>query len=231
LEYLSNIELYYCNQLLDNAPTFNLVDDEYQHCVKVMRNKVNDKLFATDGLGNIFEGIVTEIQKESITATIDKKYIYKNKLHNITFCVPNLKNPERLKFALEKCTELGITNFILFNSEHTISKGLKLERLNRIVLAAMKQSLRSYLPKISVIKSLSEIKNLYGKKIYFDQTSTKNFKDYKFDENLNYLFVFGPEGGLSPKEIELINSTVTLNLIENRLRSETAIVKAASIIS
>ncbi len=231
MEYLSNIELYYCASVLDDAQTFLLVDDEYQHCIKVMRNNIGDRLFATDGCGNIFKGTVTEIQKETVIAKIERKYCYENKLQNFTFYIPNLKNPDRLKFALEKCTELGITNFVLFNSDNTVSKGFKLDRLNKFVLAAMKQSLRSFLPKISVIKSIGEIKNHKGEKILFDQSSTEKIKDYKFDPKVNYLMIFGPEGGLSQKEIEIINPIIKFNLIENRLRSETAIIKAASIIS
>ncbi len=231
MEYLSNIELYYCASVLDDAQTFLLVDDEYQHCIKVMRNNIGNRLFATDGYGNIFKGTVAEIQKETVIAKIERKYCYENKLQNFTFYIPNLKNPDRLKFALEKCTELGITNFVLFNSDNTVSKGFKLDRLNKFVLAAMKQSLRSFLPKISVIKSIGEIKNHKGEKILFDQSSTEKIKDYKFDPKVNYLMIFGPEGGLSQKEIEIINPTIKFNLIENRLRSETAIIKAASIIS
>lgn len=231
MEYLSNIELYYCASVSDDAQIFLLVDDEYHHCIKVMRNSVGDKLFATDGCGNIFNGIIKEIQKGSVTAKIEKKHCYENKLQNFTFYIPNLRNPDRLKFAIEKCTELGITNFVLFNSDNTVSKGFKLDRLNKFVLAAMKQSLRSFLPKISVIKSIAEIRNHNGEKFLFDQSSTEKIKDYKFDPNMNYLMIFGPEGGLSQKEIEIINPTLKFNLIENRLRSETAIVKAASIIS
>lgn len=231
MEYLSNIELYFCTTVLEDVQFFQLVDDEYQHCVKVMRNKIGDKLFATDGVGNIYSGLITEIQKGNITAKIVKKFTYKNYLQNYTFCIPNLKNPERLKFAIEKCTELGITNFVLFNSENTVSKGFKLERLNKIVLSAMKQSLRSFLPMISVLNSIKEINNFEGEKVLFDQSTDKKFINHRFDSNNNYMFIFGPEGGLSRKEIQIIKPTLTFNLIENRLRSETAIVKAASIIS
>lgn len=210
---------------------FILVDDEYQHCVKVMRNKIDDHLYATDGCGNIFEGIITENENRRIVAKIIKQYSYENKLQNFIFCIPNLKNPERFKFAIEKCTELGITNFILFNSVNAVSKGFKLDRLNKIALAAMKQSLRSFLPKVSVMDSIAEIKNLNGERVLFDQSAIEKINDYNFDRNKIYIFIFGPEGGLSQKEIETINPTLKLNLIENRLRSETAVVKAASIIS
>jgi RsmE family RNA methyltransferase len=81
------------------------------------------------------------------------------------------------------------------------------------------------------MNSMEEIKNLNGEKVLFDQLSVEKINDYKFDTNKTYIFIFGPEGGLSQKEIEVINPTLKFNLIENRLRSETAIVKAASIIS
>ncbi len=139
--------------------------------MKVMRNKIDDKIFATDGYGNIFEGVVKEIKKDRLIAKVKRNHIYKNELQNFTFCIPNLKNPERLKFALEKCTELGITRFILFNSERTVSKGFNTERLNKIVISAMKQSLRTFLPKIEIANSIKELKNLTGEKIIFDQLS------------------------------------------------------------
>ena len=167
--YLSNIELYYCQSVSDDGQIFSLDEEEFRHAIKVMRNKINDKIFATDGYGNIFEGMIAEINKGSLSAQTIKTHSYKNELQSFTFCIPNLKNPERLKFALEKCTELGITRFILFNSERTISKGLNTDRLNKIVISAMKQSLRTFLPKIEIVKSINELKNLAAEKILFDQ--------------------------------------------------------------
>lgn len=196
-----------------------------------MRNKINDKIFATDGYGIIFEGVITEIKKDRLIAKVLKDHTYKNELQNFTFCIPNLKNPERLKFALEKCTELGITRFILFNSERTVSKGLNIDRLNKIVISAMKQSLHSFLPEIEIIDSIKELKNKPGEVIFFDQQSSNKFAEQNFDHSKNYLMVFGPEGGLTNKEIQEINPTITFRIIGNRLRSETAIIKVASIIS
>ena len=229
--YLSNIELYYCTSVSDEGKIFSLAEEEFRHSIKVMRNNVNDKIFATDGCGNIFEGVITEIKKGSLIAKIIKNHIYKNELQNFTFCIPNLKNPERLKFALEKCTELGITRFILFNSERTVSKGFNTERLNKIVISAMKQSLRTFLPKIKIVNSIIELRDLTGEKILFDQLSSNKFAGQNFNISKNYFMIFGPEGGLTNKEIQEINPTMTFRLIGNRLRSETAIIKVASIIS
>ena len=229
-KYLSNIELYFCSSDYDDKKYFVLFDDEYHHAIKVMRNKVGDKLLATDGNGKIFEGIIEEIDSRSLKVLILKTYNYKNIFNHITFCIPNLKNPERLKFAFEKCTELGITNFILFKSEHSISKNLNTEKLKKIVLAAMKQSLRAFLPKIESINSLSELAKNEDEIILFDQNAEANFSNFKSDENKKYFFVFGSEGGFSEKELLILKSAKQLKLTDNRLRTETAILKAASMI-
>lgn len=230
MEYLSNIELYFCSSLTKDEKSFQIVDEEYHHAIKVMRNKVGDKLFATDGKGKIYEGFISAIEKRRLCVDVSKFYTYKNKLNHFTFCIPNLKNPDRLKFALEKCTELGITNFILFNSERSVSKGFNAERINKILLSAMKQSLQSYLPKVEFFNSVMQFSDLKVEKVLFDQNSINKFADQKFENEKRYYLIFGPEGGFSENEINDIKPAITLKLAENRLRSETAIIKAASLL-
>ncbi len=231
MEYLSNIELYYCSSLNENEQIFQLADEEYHHATKVMRNKVGDSLYATDGNGKIYEGIITSIEKKSISVRILKFNILQNRLKHFTFCIPNLRNPDRFKFALEKCTELGITNFILFNSERSVSKGFNIDRIHKILLSAMKQSLKSYLPRVNIFESVKNFKDLSVEKVLFEQNSESKLADKKFDTSKEFYFLFGPEGGFSEKEILDIQPTLILNLADNRLRSETAIIKVASILS
>lgn len=231
MEYLSNIELYYTELASINDNKFLLREAEFNHATKVMRNKLGDKIFASDGNGKIYEGIISTIDNKFLQAEIFKTHIYDNYLSNVTFCIPNLKNPDRLKFALEKCTELGITNFIIYNSSRTIKKSISLNRLEKIVLSAMKQSLLSYLPKIEIVNSTVEFSNIKSAKIIFDQTTNKNLVDFDFENQKKYFLIFGPEGSLTDAEVNLIDPTKKLNLAKNRLRSETAVVKAASLIS
>ena len=231
MEYLSNIELYICTHFSDGEKSFSLVDEEYHHAVKVMRNSQGQQIFATDGSGKIFEGTIKEIQKDILRASIINVHQFKNNLENFAFCIPNLKNPERLKFALEKLVELGFTNLLLFTSERTISKNINLKRLEKIALSAMKQSLHSYFPKVSVVRDFREIKNYGYEIVLLDQSSKQLLKKDKLDNFNKYLFVFGPEGSFSEKELEIINPDLTFNLGSYRLRSETAIIKCASIIS
>jgi len=231
LEYLSNIELYFCSSISKDELTFQLADEEFHHATKVMRNKAGDKIYATDGNGKIYVGSIITIEKKNLLADIIKSFSYKNRLNQFTFCMPNLRNPDRFKFALEKCTELGITNFVLFNSERSVSKGFNIDRINKILLSAMKQSLQSFLPRVEIFDSVLKFNKLKVEKILFEQTSDSKFMDQEFDLTKQYYFIFGPEGGFSQKEILDIQPTIVLNLADNRLRSETAIIKAASIIS
>ncbi len=228
-KYLSNIELYYSAQITNN----NLIiveDDDFKHIVKVMRHALGDEIYITDGLGKIYRSKILEIKKNSLTAAIEETINHDNKFLNIIFCIPKLKSNDRFEFALEKCVELGITNFIIFDSERTIAKGNKIERWNKILISAMKQSLRSYLPNISLRNSVEEIKNLQGEKIIFEQNSAETFLRFKNDLSKKYYFVFGPEGGLSENELNLFEENEKYNLSSNRLRSETAVIKCASIV-
>ncbi len=196
MNYLSGVELYYCPSEKIKGNDIGISDEDYKHIVKVMRHSVGDEIYITNGIGKIFLTEIKEIGKNSLTATVKKVFDYENKMNNIFFCIPKLRYSDRFEFALEKCTELGITNFIIFDSERSIHKSDKKERWEKIVLSAMKQSLRSYLPDITVINSLKDIYKLEGNKIIPEQNSEKKISGLKINPGEKYYFIFGPEGGI-----------------------------------
>lgn len=228
MAYLSNIELYYSPQESFNGNSVTVSGEEFQHLSRVMRHKIDDEIFITNGYGKIFTCKITSIGKYYLNAEILSFESYQNNLENIFFCIPKLKSPERFEFALEKCVELGITNFIIFESMRTVAKSNKVERWEKILLAAMKQSLRSYLPKIISVTGFKNILELDGTKILFEQNAQKKLSELKLSNEKNHYFIFGPEGGLDKKEIELAGEGNLFQLTDNRLRSETAIVFAAA---
>lgn len=227
-EYLSNIDLYYSPVLKSDGDIIELTGEEFHHAVNVMRKKEDAEIYITNGNGSIFNCVVNHIYKERLTAKIKEEEKYPNQLANISFCLPVLKNPDRFKFSLEKCTELGITNFIIFNSSRSVAKNKNIGKWNKIVLSAMKQSLRAFLPVITTIDNLNELNNYDGEKLIFDQSAVEKFK-LSVLKNKQYYFIFGPEGGFSTEELSLFNKV--FKLADNRLRTETAIIKCASIIS
>ncbi|MFA7421952.1 MAG: RsmE family RNA methyltransferase [Melioribacteraceae bacterium] len=231
--FLSEVELYFSENV--NGNTVEVSGEEFHHIKDVMRHKVGDELFVTDGKGSIYKTAIDQIDKKFLSAKITSTTEYINKFSNITFCIPRLKSADRFDFALEKCVELGLTNFIVFDSQRTVAKGEKIDRWQKIVLAAMKQSLRAWLPSVKYCKSVKEINELDGKKIIFDQNSTDTLQNYLVSNHqspiTNHYFFFGPEGGFSYEELRVMNEEPKIRLTENRLRSETAIVTAASIIA
>ena len=194
-----------------------------------MRNSIGDVIYITDGEGNIYKSEVERIEKNSLRGKVLETISHKNELKNIIFCIPKLKNPDRLKYALEKCVELGITNFILFESKRTIGRVKNIERFNRILLSAMKQSLHAFLPVIETT-TLKSIINNPGKNILFDQGSENQFTFNNNFSNKHY-FLFGPEGGFESGEIEMIDSSNRFVLSNHRLRNETAVVMCASLLT
>jgi 16S rRNA (uracil1498-N3)-methyltransferase len=194
-----------------------------------MRSKIGDIIYITNGTGSIFKTEISFIENDKLSVKIIETIKTENKFENNFFCIPKLKNPDRFKFAIEKCVELGVTNFIIFESKRTVARGTNIKRWEKIALAAMKQSLRAFLPKIILVKNLSDIAESNGKKIIFEQNAERKFQ-FEFEMDKKYYFIFGPEGGLTEDELKLFDTDLIYSLSDHRLRSETAIVKAASLI-
>jgi 16S rRNA (uracil1498-N3)-methyltransferase len=225
---LSNIELYYSQTPVHPNNNLRIIGEEAHHISKVMRHIAGDEVFATNGCGNIFKGQIVQQNDNEVIVEIIEKFSFENKFRNYVFCIPNLKNNSRLEFALEKSVELGITKFVLFNSERTIAKSFKIERFQKILISAMKQSLQSFLPEIISMSTIRDISKLDTKFVIFEQTADRYFDALSIDNNKEYYFIFGPEGGLSQTELNLFNKNDLYKLAENRLRTETAIIKLAS---
>lgn len=230
MEFLSNIELFYASRDYIWRDTIILRDEELKHAVKVMRYKPDDKIFITNGEGNIYECSVLTINKDSLDARINNLISYQNKFQNVIFCLPKLKNPERIRFSIEKCVELGVTNFILFDADRSISKSNNIERWNKIALSAMKQSIRSFLPQISLAGNLDWVVNSDSEKIIFEQSAKQAIDSIQL-KKANTHFIFGPEGGLSQRELNLFEQKNLFRLTKNRLRSETAAIFTAGFLN
>lgn len=230
-QYLSGVQMYYATAVNTKKNEIVVEGDESKHILSVMRHSVGDQIFLTNGLGSIFSSRISEASNKEITATIQKEYKYTNKNKNIYFCLPHLKNPDRFEFALEKCIEFGITEFIVYKAKNSLAKSFKKERWEKIALAAMKQSLRAFLPKIDFIDDLGEIKFESGTMILLDQSAKNSFSADRILPDEKYFVVLGPEGGFHKDEISLFNREHFFSLTENRLRSETAIILAAGLIS
>jgi len=241
-KFLSDTELYFLSSFKDipDPPKVGISvvisGDEFHHMVNVMRHKTGDEILLTDGHGLLFQTRISSIGKNSMNLELNSINEYKNPFSDLYFCIPRLRSADRFEYALEKCVELGITNFIVFDSVRTVAKGEKLSRWEKIVQSAMKQSLRTWLPTIIYKKSIAEICKSQCRRVLLDQNSDHHFTEWiKTNMGVNesvpaYLF-FGPEGGFTSDEESIIGASLKVRLTGNRLRAETAVVLAASLLS
>jgi 16S rRNA (uracil1498-N3)-methyltransferase len=227
---LSNIELYYSSSFDIKSKIIKIEGEESNHILNVMRHQIDDEIYVTNGKGKIFKCRISHVSKKIVEAKILDEFNFEERFPNITFCIPLLRNNDRLEFAVEKCTELGITNFIIYHAKRSVPKKLNLVRVEKILKAAMKQALLSWLPKIRYASSLDELSPLDGEKIVFEQSSEDYFSRDKIQREMQYIFIFGPEGDFTVDELGILNSSIKYKLAENRLRTETAIIKAASLL-
>ena len=227
---LSDIELYYSKLVDLKSGLITIESEESNHILNVMRHGTNDEIYITNGEGKIFKSQIVATSKKNVISKIQKEYSYEEKFPNIKFCIPSLRSAERFEFAFEKCTELGVTNFIIYQAKRSVPKKVNLVRVEKILVAAMKQSLLSWLPKVKYINSLKELNLTKGEKIIFEQDSEVYFSRELLKPDMNYLLIFGPEGDFAPDELNSLTSSVKYNLAENRLRTETAIIKAAALL-
>jgi len=198
-----------------------------------MRTKLGENIFVLDGRGNCYEVTLTKYGKDFVEGNIiSKQKNFHESKRDLTLAVGLLKNPSKFDFVVEKTTELGVKNIIPMISEHSIAKSIKIERMQKLALAAMKQCGRGFLPIISEVKTFEEIiatKENYDKKFVAYEHESK----HKKSETENWqsaIVVVGNEGGFSEKEILQAkeNYFMTISLGERRLRTETAAIVVCS---
>lgn len=227
------MNLFYIDPKEIRPPQITIKGQEAKHISKVMRYEVSDRIMLTDGLGTMYDCEIMGIDKDGIHLEIRDKDTEERKKPFLTICIGNIKKRDRLEFSVEKMTELGVDRIVVFNGEYSQKEKVRLDRLEAAALAAMKQSLRLYLPRIVVEKSLqSALALLHDQEqlLMADESSDqKNRSGHAYSDFDSIFIVIGPEGGFSENERGLLTnlSAGIVSLGAKRLRTETAAVVAA----
>jgi 16S rRNA (uracil1498-N3)-methyltransferase len=201
--------------------------EESKHATKVLRKKVGDILNFTDGKGGLYKAEITIANKKNCRLTIVSS-VQKEKQHNyyLHIAIAPTKNIDRFEWFLEKATEIGIDEITPIICKRSERKVIKTKRGNRILLSAIKQSLKYYLPILNEAISLTDFlkKNIDATK-YIAHCEDGEKNELKTVNKANkYLILIGPEGDFSNKEIDLAlqNQFKAVSLGTSRLRTETA---------
>jgi len=231
------MQLFYNKEIFLTTKQITFDKIESKHIVRVLRKKENDILKITNGKGYLFDVRIRfasdkKCQAEIIAVT-EKKKPWNYYLH---VAIAPTKNNDRIEWFLEKATEIGIdeiTPIICTNSERRV---VKLERFEKIIQSAMKQSLQFTLPKLNKPVKFSDFinQNLEGKICiaHCEEQEKKALKSIvKPSEKVTILI--GPEGDFSSEEIQkaLAQKFSPISLGKSRLRTETAALVAVNKVS
>jgi 16S rRNA (uracil1498-N3)-methyltransferase len=224
------VNRFYLDSSLESPSTIE--GSEFHHLVHVMRVERGDEIELVNGRGKLARARIDTIHKDSASFFILKSQTYQKPVHSIRIALALIRL-ERLEWAIEKATELGAEGFDLFRADESEKKELnahQLERLRSIVISAMKQCGRFYLPDIKVFPSLDPITQS-NTTILFGDTHPAALRPLQAAIQFPVIFATGPERGFSAREHALLKQKgCGVSLSDNILRAETAPLAALSIL-
>ncbi|BFP42721.1 16S rRNA (uracil(1498)-N(3))-methyltransferase [Flavobacteriaceae bacterium GF1] len=230
------MQLFY-NSTLDNSfKQFIFPPEESKHIVKVLRKKEGDILNITNGRGYHFRAKILEADPKKCKAQIVSEEKTIPKLHSLHIAIAPTKMNDRFEWFLEKATEIGVDEITPILCDHSERKVIKTERLEKVLQAAMKQSLQTYLPKLNPLTPFQDFLDLVEGELKFIAHCHEDEKlelKRKVQADKDVVVLIGPEGDFSKSEIRraLDHGFHPVSLGRNRLRTETAGIVACSTVA
>ena len=218
----------------DIEETHLLPEDESAHCSRVLRHQAGDEIYIVDGKGFRYKCLISEISKKNVRVEIlEKISVPDHWTGRITVAVAPTKNADRMEWFAEKAVETGISEIILLKCDRSERKIYKTDRLHKIMVSAMKQSMKARLP---ILDGPIPFNDFIKR---FDRGDTRGYIGY-CSENIakrvfaeeaasqsdksDIVLLIGPEGDFSEEEIKyaLTQGFTPVTFGETRLRTETA---------
>lgn len=209
-----------------------LPEEEAMHALRVLRLKSGDEMMLTDGEGNFYRAEITIAATRKcmfrLLETLPQKPLWHGKLHLV---VSPTKMMERMEWMIEKATEIGFDRISFLNCDNSERRVVKTRRLEKIVVAAMKQSRKAWKPQVDEIVTFDEFLTVpndglrYIAHCYEEIPKIDLYTDLMTaDKDANVTIMIGPEGDFSTEEVEkaIAAGYKSVSLGESRLRTETA---------
>ena len=220
---------FYCP---DIAETLTLGEEDSKHCVKVLRMGEGDTIEVVDGNGTLYTCRITMAHPKRCAVEVTERMQQPPHWgHRIVLGVAPTKNLDRIEWLVEKCVEMGVDRIIplrCHNSERTV---LKTERLKKIMVSAMKQSLKATLPLLDEMTPVAQVlaEPFEGTRCiaYCDEQLPRGQRltlTGVYRPGQDVMVLIGPEGDFSPEEVQAARDAgfMPVTLGESRLRTETA---------
>ncbi|MFC6103899.1 16S rRNA (uracil(1498)-N(3))-methyltransferase [Olivibacter domesticus] len=222
------MHFFYTPDIVPNKAEYTLSEEESKHCTRVLRLKEGDEVSLIDGKGHLYKGLLQEAHpKRARIKILSILPEFGKRNHYLHIAIAPTKNIDRLEWFLEKATEIGIDEISLLICEHSERREVKTERLQKVITAAVKQSLTAYHPKLNEATKLNEFLKRTDLGQGFIAHCLDQEKEYLTDvvvPNSNVCILIGPEGDFSLNEVDLslAQGFRPISLGNTRLRTETA---------
>jgi 16S rRNA (uracil1498-N3)-methyltransferase len=228
------VNLFY--QPLISEGIHHLDEEESRHCIKVLRKNAGDPIHLTDGKGFFYDAIISKPDFRKCEFAIAKTIPADTRKYTIHIAIAPTKNADRIEWFVEKATEFGIDKITLIECENSERTFLKPDRLRKLAISAMKQSLKATLPEIHALIPFSDfIATSKGNDkfiAYVDSNNPVHLQNAAAANQASVVLI-GPEGDFSKNEIKqaIEAGFVKVSLGKSRLRTETAAIAACHILN
>jgi 16S rRNA (uracil1498-N3)-methyltransferase len=220
------MQLFYVPDIPENEITLD--EQVSRHAIKVLRLEKGSRIQVTDGRGGLYNAVISDPHIKKCRLEI-KEFIYEfgKRDFKVHIAIAPTKNNDRLEWFLEKATEIGIDEISLILCENSERRIVKTDRMEKILISAMKQSLKTYLPGLNEPITFDEfISSSYHSQNFIAHCheSEKTHLKHQITRGSSVLILIGPEGDFSERETELArqNGFIEITLGNSRLRTETA---------
>ncbi len=218
------MNLFYEPELNNTKDLYVINTEESNHIVKVLRHKTGDKVYFTDGRGGKYLTEIISASGKNCSVKIIEYTKVEENFPKIHVAIAPPKKIDRFEFFVEKAVEAGIDEITPIITRFSERKKLNIQRIEKIAISAMKQSLRYYKPKLNEMTKFNEfISKEYNAEKYIALCNAEK-KINQFSPSDNILILIGPEGGFDDQEIKLAHEKgfKAIKLSNARLRTETA---------
>jgi 16S rRNA (uracil1498-N3)-methyltransferase len=218
------MNLFYIPEIKTDQKQITFSEEESKHACRVLRMKIGDQLQILDGRGGTFDATIINDHPKHTVVSIDAFDFQEAPATEIHIAICPTKNMDRMEWFLEKATELGVTEVSFLLSSNSERKVLKLDRLEKIAISALKQSKRKYIPKLNELVSVSAFLEKYPEGAVAHCYPAEKKKLESVFKPKNFPILIGPEGDFSVAEVTQFTAKnyAVIGLGENRLRTETA---------
>lgn len=219
----------------DIAQSGMLPESDSGHCVRVLRMRAGDSIEVVDGSGNLYHCVLTDADPRGASVEIRScESLTKSWEGMITIAIAPPKNADRMEWLVEKLVEIGVDRIVPLRCEHSERKSVNVERLRKIAVSAMKQSLKARCPEIPDTvpydKFIEETPEGDRYIAYCDKNIPRQLLSRLYRAGSDTCILIGPEGDFSPREIRqaLDSGWQPVSLGDERLRTETAALVACN---